>query len=90
MTDSDNTEATIQRLFETIANRKGGDPTESYTAKLFDRGTEQIAQKLGEEAVETVIAAVAKLRRREACSTSRSGFAIFLSLLLNLRVPSGV
>ena len=62
MTDSDNTEATIQRLFETIANRKGGDPTESYTAKLFDRGTEQIAQKLGEEAVETVIAAVAKNR----------------------------
>ena len=62
MTDADNTDATIQRLFETIASRKGGDPADSYTATLFDRGTEKIAQKLGEEAVEAVIAAVAKDR----------------------------
>ena len=62
MTDTDNTDAILQRLYETIASRKGGDASASYTAKLFDRGTEKIAQKLGEEAVETVIAAVAKDR----------------------------
>lgn len=62
MTDADNTDAILRRLYDTIASRKGADPVASYTAKLFDGGTEKIAQKLGEEAVETVIAAVAKDR----------------------------
>jgi len=57
-----NTDGVIDRLFETVASRKGGDAAESYTAKLFARGTDKIAQKLGEEAVETVIAAVTKDR----------------------------
>ncbi len=48
----------LDRLFATIAARRGGDPTLSYTAKLLAEGTPRIAQKLGEEAVETVIAAV--------------------------------
>ncbi|HBO59862.1 MAG TPA: phosphoribosyl-ATP diphosphatase [Alphaproteobacteria bacterium] len=47
----------LDRLFETIAGRKTADPTTSYTAKLFSRGRARIAQKVGEEAVETVIAA---------------------------------
>jgi phosphoribosyl-ATP pyrophosphohydrolase len=46
----------LDRLFATIAGRKGASPDESYTAKLFSRGTAKIAQKFGEEAVETVIA----------------------------------
>lgn len=48
----------IERLFKTIQSRKGADPETSYTAKLFHRGRERIAQKVGEEAVETVIAAI--------------------------------
>lgn len=48
----------LDRLFAVIASRRGGDPELSYTAKLFEKGTPRIAQKLGEEAVETVIAAV--------------------------------
>ena len=47
----------LERLFETIVSRKTADPTTSYTAKLFSRGRARIAQKVGEEAVETVIAA---------------------------------
>lgn len=62
MSKNKNTDAVIDRLFDTIASRKGGDASESYTAKLFARGTDKIAQKLGEEAVETVIAAVTKDR----------------------------
>lgn len=62
MSKPENTDAVIARLFDTVASRKGGDASESYTAKLFARGTDKIAQKLGEEAVETVIAAVAKDR----------------------------
>lgn len=60
-TDKD-TDSLIARLYDVIAARKGGDADASYTAKLFEKGTDKIAQKLGEEAVETVIAAVARDR----------------------------
>src|SRR5260370_23132207 len=45
---------TLDRLYAVIASRRGGDPATSYTAKLFAAGPVKIAQKLGEEAVETV------------------------------------
>ena len=48
----------LDRLYKTVLSRKGADPASSYTAKLFNRGTAKIAQKLGEEAVETVIEAI--------------------------------
>ena len=48
----------LDRLFATIAARKaGGDTDQSYTAKLFSRGVNKVAQKVGEEAVELVIEA---------------------------------
>lgn len=49
---------TLDKLFATIAARKGADPKSSYTAKLYHRGHAKIAQKVGEEAVELAIAAV--------------------------------
>jgi phosphoribosyl-ATP pyrophosphohydrolase len=48
----------IDKLFATIAARKGGDPNASYTAKLLHDGVQRCAKKLGEEAVETALAAV--------------------------------
>ena len=59
MSDLKDSGAVIDRLYETIVARKGADPKTSYSAKLFAKGIEKCAQKLGEEAVETVIAAVA-------------------------------
>ena len=50
--------AVLERLYEVIVARRGADPETSYTAALLARGTDHIARKLGEEAVETVIAAV--------------------------------
>ncbi len=50
---------TLERLFETIQSRKNADPDSSYNAKLIGDGIERCAKKLGEEAVETVIAAAA-------------------------------
>jgi len=41
-----------------VASRAGASPEESWTARLVGKGREKAAQKLGEEAVETVIAAV--------------------------------
>ena len=49
---------TLARLAATIAARRSGDPESSYVAKLNAQGLPKIAQKLGEEAVETVIAAL--------------------------------
>ncbi len=46
-----------------IEIRKGGDARSSHTARLFERGTDKIAQKLGEEAVETVIEGVRGKRK---------------------------
>jgi phosphoribosyl-ATP pyrophosphohydrolase len=48
--------AVLDRLWQVVRSRRGADPQTSYTAKLFAAGREKIAQKLGEEAVETVIA----------------------------------
>jgi phosphoribosyl-ATP pyrophosphohydrolase len=56
------TDHSLDRLYEVIAARKGADPKSSYTAKLFAKGAPKIAQKLGEEAVETVIASLAEDR----------------------------
>ena len=48
----------LNTLEATIRGRRGADPATSYTARLFERGRAKIAQKVGEEAVETVIAAL--------------------------------
>jgi len=48
-------EHVIDRLYAVIDSRKGADPETSYTARLFSRGRQQIAKKLGEEAVEALI-----------------------------------
>ena len=45
----------LDRLYLVIESRKGADPDTSYTARLFSRGRQQIAKKLGEEAVEALI-----------------------------------
>ena len=48
----------LDRLYDTIAARRTADPAKSYTAKLLHDGVERCAKKFGEEAVETVIAAM--------------------------------
>jgi phosphoribosyl-ATP pyrophosphohydrolase/phosphoribosyl-AMP cyclohydrolase len=42
-----------------VAQRRAADPERSYTARLLAQGRERVAQKVGEEATETVIAALA-------------------------------
>ncbi len=45
----------LDRLYAVIDGRRNADPDTSYTARLFARGRQQIAKKLGEEAVEALI-----------------------------------
>jgi len=47
----------LDALFRTVQSRKGANPATSHSARLLARGTAKVAQKLGEEAVETVIEA---------------------------------
>ena len=52
----------LDTVVATIAEREGGDPKTSYAAKLLKKGVKRIAKKVGEEAVEVAIAAVARGR----------------------------
>ena len=47
----------LERLEATIASRRGADPASSYVASLHAKGLDHILKKVGEEAVETVLAA---------------------------------
>jgi phosphoribosyl-ATP pyrophosphohydrolase len=50
----------LHRLAEVIESRKpvnGGDPGQSYVARLFSKGDDVILKKIGEEAAETIMAA---------------------------------
>lgn len=47
----------LEKLFELIKNRKQKLPKNSYTTSLFEQGLDRISQKVGEEAIETIIAA---------------------------------
>ncbi len=49
---------TLFRLAQTIAARRASDGVSSYTRQLLDAGPAKCARKLGEEAIETVIAAL--------------------------------
>jgi phosphoribosyl-ATP pyrophosphohydrolase len=48
----------IDHLYEIITARAGGDPAQSYTAKLLSKGELHCAKKMGEEAIETALAAI--------------------------------
>ncbi len=74
---------TLSRLEATIAARRAAPPEESYVASLNARGLPKIAQKLGEEATEAVIAA---LSGSNAELVGESADLIFhLLVLLNAR-----
>ena len=47
----------LKELYSVITDRKENPTEGSYTNYLFDKGTDKISKKLGEEAVEVVIAA---------------------------------
>lgn len=55
---------TVQDLATRVHERASADGETSYTRKLLDRGVAQCAKKLGEEAVEIVLAAVNEDRQR--------------------------
>lgn len=71
MTRDASTHDVLARVAEVIESRKGGNPDTSYVARLFHKGTDTILKKVGEEAVEAVmagkdLAAMASAEHRKA------------------------
>jgi phosphoribosyl-ATP pyrophosphohydrolase len=54
----------IQSLFDIIEDRKKNPTEKSYTTSLFNEGLPKIAQKVGEEGTEVVVAALAQEDQR--------------------------
>ncbi|WP_279042178.1 bifunctional phosphoribosyl-AMP cyclohydrolase/phosphoribosyl-ATP diphosphatase HisIE [Campylobacter helveticus] len=71
----------LSRLLRLINARKFADEVSSYTASLFKSGTKRIAQKVGEEGVETALAAVAGDKEELICEAADLLF--HLSVLLS-------
>lgn len=63
-----------------LAARKAADPTSSYTARLYASGTKRIAQKVGEEGVETALAAT--VHDRDELTNEASDLMYHLLVLL--------
>ncbi len=60
----------LDRLYDVIRERRTADPDQSHTARLFAKGLAKIGQKVGEEAVETVIEGVAGTPDRLAAESA--------------------
>lgn len=71
--------AFLTRLEATLRERRNADPASSYVARLHSKGTAKIAQKLGEEAVETIIAAMSE---DDAALTGEAADLLFHLLVL--------
>jgi len=69
----------LDALQTTICGRRDADPASSYVAKLHAAGVPHIARKLGEEAIETVVAA---LSGDDAALTSEAADLVFHLLVL--------
>jgi len=81
--DADEASSVFGRLENTIRDRRQHRPEGSYTAKLFQQGTGRIAQKVGEEAIETVVAALQQ--DREALKEESADLLYHLIVLLEDR-----
>ncbi|QKJ87762.1 bifunctional phosphoribosyl-AMP cyclohydrolase/phosphoribosyl-ATP diphosphatase HisIE [Paramixta manurensis] len=70
----------LWQLEQLLAERKHADPATSYTAKLYASGTKRIAQKVGEEGVETALAAT--VNDRHELTNEASDLVYHLLVLL--------
>ncbi|PMP61345.1 MAG: bifunctional phosphoribosyl-AMP cyclohydrolase/phosphoribosyl-ATP pyrophosphatase [Sulfurihydrogenibium sp.] len=75
----------LHKLYEKIEERKNTKPEGSYVAKLFEKGSDKIVQKVGEEAIETVIALKNKNKDEIVYETADLLFHLLVAL-----VDSGV
>ena len=73
----------VKSFVEIIKEKKNADPETSYTASLFKDGLPRITQKVGEEAVETIIATLSD--KREDVISESSDMLYHLLVMLEAR-----
>lgn len=84
----DGDSAVLDRLWDTIESRRASNSSNSHSARLIARGTPKVAQKLGEEAVELVIEAVAR-NRAATIAESADVFYHLMVLLVDAGIQPG-
>lgn len=77
------TSGVLDRLAATIRARRGESADKSYTRQLLDAGPERCARKFGEEAIETVVAALGQ--DRQALTAEAADVLYHLLVLLESR-----
>lgn len=80
----------LERLFDVIKSRRGVPPSESYTASLFAGGSQEIARKLGEEAVETMVAGLIEDKARLTAESADLLYHLFVLWAARGVVPGEV
>lgn len=81
---------TIDELYKIIKDRKQNMPDNSYITSLFTKGTDAIIQKVGEEAVEVVIAAKSSDKKKATEEIADLWFHLLI-LMSNLEItPSDI
>lgn len=70
----------LAKLEATLRDRKHADPATSYVAKLYAKGDRKIAQKVGEEAVETAMAVAADNNGEIICESADLLFHLMVLL----------
>lgn len=72
---------TLEELYTIIEKRKKELPEDSYAVSLFQQGADRIIQKVGEEAIEVVIAAKNKNREEIIYEVGDLFFHLFVMLI---------
>lgn len=83
------TRDTLSELVKILQDRKNADPKDSYVASLYKKGAPKMAQKLGEEAAETIIEAIRldekpkSKKRRENLKNEAADLLFHMQVLLS-------
>jgi phosphoribosyl-ATP pyrophosphohydrolase len=80
----------INELYTTILSRKTADPASSYTARLFAAGEDEIVKKVGEEAIEVILAAKGQGNARLIEETADLTYHVLVLLAARGLSPSDV
>ena len=74
-------EGTLKKLYRIIEERKRELPEGSYTAGLFKKGEDRILQKVGEEAIETILALKSGKREEAVYETADLLYHLLVALV---------
>lgn len=80
----------IKDLYDTILDRKANPTPQSYTARLFSEGQDEICKKVGEEAIEVIIAAKGQGKQRIIEEVSDLTYHVLVLMAQNGVTPDEV